>query len=126
MIQRCAHILKPDGEVQSLSEEDLRKVEKKIEKWSSDGKRVILLARKVLAQDECCADPTSPECETQMLREAKTGLTLVCLVGLIDSPRAEIPEVIRVLRQAQIRVFMVSHPIFKADSLHANNHAGDR
>ena len=90
-----------------MSEDDLLRVEKKIGEWSSDGKRVILMARKVLSGDECRVDPTSPECETQMVREAKTGLTLVCIVGLIDSPRSEIPEVIRILRQAQIRVFMV-------------------
>jgi sodium/potassium-transporting ATPase subunit alpha len=88
----------------------LHNIEEKIKKWSSDGKRVLLLARKVLAQDGSYADPSLPECEAQMLREAKTGLTLVCLVGLIDSPRSEIPEVIKILRQAQIRVFMVRHP----------------
>ncbi|KAJ5369674.1 uncharacterized protein N7496_005766 [Penicillium cataractarum] len=108
LIQRCSHILGPDGEVQPLSEDVQRKVEQKIKEWSSDGKRVILLARKLLTQEKCCPDPLSPECEAQMLREAKSGLTLVGLLGLIDSPRSEIPEVIRILRQAQIRVFMVT------------------
>ncbi|KAJ5432128.1 uncharacterized protein N7458_011284 [Penicillium daleae] len=101
-------ILQPDGEVQPLNEDVLRKVENRMKEWSSDGKRVILLARKVLPQDQYYTDPSSPECETQMLREAKTGLTLVGLLGLIDSPRSEIPEVMRILRQAQIRVFMVT------------------
>ena len=107
LIRRCSHILGPDGEVQPLSEDVQRKVEQNIKEWSSDGKRVILLARKLLAQEKCCPDPLSPECEAQMLREAKSGLTLVGLLGLIDSPRSEIPDVIRILRQAQIRVFMV-------------------
>lgn len=107
LIPRCTQILQPDGEVQPLNEDVLRKVENRMKEWSSDGKRVILLARKVLPQDQYYTDPSSPECETQMLREAKTGLTLVGLLGLIDSPRSEIPEVMRILRQAQIRVFMV-------------------
>lgn len=107
LIQRCTHILGPDGEVHPLSEDVLRKVEQKIKEWSSDGKRVILLARKLVNQEKCCPDPLSPEFETQMLREAKSGLTLVGLLGLIDSPRSEIAEVIRILRQAQIRLFMV-------------------
>jgi sodium/potassium-transporting ATPase subunit alpha len=107
LITRCTHILGPDGETRPLSEDVLRKVEGRIQEWSSDGKRVLLLARKVLAQDGYNTDPSLPEYEAQMLREAKTGLTLVCVVGLIDSPRSEIPEVIRLLRQAQIRVFMV-------------------
>ncbi|KAJ5147068.1 hypothetical protein N7526_000420 [Penicillium atrosanguineum] len=54
------------------------------------------------------AGPSSLEFESHMLREAGKGLTLVGLVGLIDPPRAEISEVIRILRQAQIRVFMVT------------------
>lgn len=78
------------------------------DQWSSEGKRVILLARKVLAKDSIWPDPTSSECESQMFSESKGGLTLVGLVGMIDPPREEIPEVMRVLRQAHIRVFMVS------------------
>lgn len=95
-----------------MSEDVRRKVEQRIEDWSSDGKRVILLARKLLTQEKCCPDPLSSECETQMLFEANSGLTLVGLLGLIDSPRSEIPEVIRILRQAQIRVFMVRRSLF--------------
>lgn len=66
-----------------------------------------MLARKVLEKDTILASPSSVEFETQMLHEARTGLTLVGMVGLIDPPRSEIPEVFRVLRQAQIRAFMV-------------------
>ncbi|KAJ6103579.1 hypothetical protein N7486_003801 [Penicillium sp. IBT 16267x] len=108
LIDRCSQILCPDGEVKSLSEVDLAAVKFLKDQWSSEGKRVILLARKVLAKDSILAEPTSSEFETQMFREARNGLTLVGLVGLIDPPRTEIPEVIRILRQAQIRVFMVT------------------
>ncbi|KAF3386812.1 Sodium/potassium-transporting ATPase subunit alpha-1 [Penicillium rolfsii] len=108
LITRCTHIVGPDGETQPLSDDVSRRLQEKIQEWSSSGKRCLLLARKVLTQDGRCTDPSLPEYEAQMLREAKTGLTLVCLVGLIDSPRSEIPEVINILRQAQIRVLMVT------------------
>lgn len=107
LINRCSQILCPDGELKPLSDVDLAAVKFLKDQWSSEGKRVILLARKVLAKESILAEPTSSEFETQMLREAKNGLTLVGLVGLIDPPRTEIPEVIRILRQARIRVFMV-------------------
>lgn len=107
LVQRCTHIVGTDGDVQPLSTDVLRNLEQRMKDWASDGKRVILLARKILTEDGYCSDPSSPECETQMLREAKAGLTLVGLLGLTDSPRSEIPEVIRILRQAHIRVFMV-------------------
>ncbi|KAJ5668722.1 hypothetical protein N7462_009792 [Penicillium macrosclerotiorum] len=108
LIERCTHILKLDGSVESLDDITLSKVKQLKDKWSSEGKRVILLARKVLEKGSILDDPFSPECESRALQAAKTGLTLVGLVGLIDPPRAEIPEVIRILRQAQIRVLMVT------------------
>lgn len=41
------------------------------------------------------------------MKHARTGLTLVGLVAIEDPPRDEIPEVIRILRRAGIRIFMV-------------------
>lgn len=107
LIERCSQVLCPDGELRPLGKDDLIAIKSLKDQWSSKGKRVILLARKLLAQDSILAEPSSSEFESHMLREAGKGLTLVGLVGLIDPPRAEIPEVIRILRQAQIRVFMV-------------------
>ncbi|KAI2793421.1 hypothetical protein POX_b03476 [Penicillium oxalicum] len=104
LIKRCSHVLRSDGEIQQMGEHISRMVEQKIEEWSSDGKRVILLARKILAHDHTYANPSAQNYEAHMLQEAKEGLTLVGLVGLIDSPRAEIHEVISILRGAQIRV----------------------
>lgn len=39
---------------------------------------------------------------------SSTDLILTGLVGIVDPPRAEIPEVVRTLRGAGIRVFMVT------------------
>ena len=73
--------------------------------WSTHGKRVILLARKILpAQPHA----VSNDIESEVLESAKTGLTLVGLVSIVDPPRAEIPEVVGTLRRAGIRFFMVS------------------
>ncbi|KAJ5088869.1 hypothetical protein N7456_012485 [Penicillium angulare] len=108
LIDRCTQTLTPDGEVKPLDGITLTAVKQLKDQWSSEGKRVILFARKVLAKESIWPDPTSSECEAQMLSQSKGGLTLVGLVGMIDPPRAEIPEVMRVLRQAHIRVFMVT------------------
>lgn len=42
------------------------------------------------------------------MRHAKSGLTLVGLVAIVDPPRPEIPDVIRTLRGAGVRIFMVT------------------
>lgn len=43
-----------------------------------------------------------------MTEHAKTGLTLVGLVAIVDPPRPEIPDVVSTLRGAGIRIFMVT------------------
>ncbi|KAJ5950048.1 hypothetical protein N7454_001632 [Penicillium verhagenii] len=108
LIERCSKILSPDGEVKFLTQADLVAVKRLKDEWSSQGKRVILLARKIIEKNNILSNPSSAEFEIQMLHEARADLTLVGMVGLIDPPRAEIPDVIRVLRQAQIRIFMVT------------------
>jgi sodium/potassium-transporting ATPase subunit alpha len=107
LIERCSNVLGADGELKPLNEVTLAEIKQIKDQWSAEGKRTILLARKVLARDSILADSTSAECESQILGEARMDLTLVGLVGIIDPTRPEIPEVMRILRQAHIRVFMV-------------------
>lgn len=79
-------------------------IEERKDKWSSQGRRVILLARKVVSKEQS----RFTDVETEVLDRCKTGLTLVGLVGIVDPPRNEIPQVVRTLRRAGIRIFMVS------------------
>jgi sodium/potassium-transporting ATPase subunit alpha len=49
---------------------------------------------------------------------ARCGLTLVGIVGIVDPPRDEIPSVVKILRRAGIRIFMVvSSSILSRDQL---------
>ena len=70
--------------------------------WSAHGKRGILLARKILPDQQI-----SNDLESRIMESAKTGLTLVGLVSIVDPPRPEVPGNMRTLRRAGIRVFMV-------------------
>lgn len=76
--------------------------------WSSKGKRVILLARKVLPSSDIKSATTDGAFEDECMEYARGGLTLVGLVGIVDPPREEIPEVVKTLRGAGIRIFMVT------------------
>jgi sodium/potassium-transporting ATPase subunit alpha len=75
--------------------------------WSSQGKRVILLARRTLSKEHILTDPSSSQFEDEVMRHARTDLTLVGIVGIVDPPRDEIPYVVSTLRGAGIRIFMV-------------------
>lgn len=76
--------------------------------YSSQGKRCILIARKVIRKIDISASPGSTEYEREMLEQAKTGLTLVGLVAIVDPLRPEIRDVVATLRGAGIRIFMVT------------------
>lgn len=98
-----------DGNTQPLDSITRRSIEKVKDKWSSEGKRVILLARKVLQKEKVRSQPSSSKYESEIMEHARNGLTLVGIVGIVDPPRNEIPSVVRTLRGAGIRIFMVSH-----------------
>ena len=76
-------------------------------KWSSQGKRVILLARKTLVHGQLKSKPTDSAFEDEISRHARSELILVGMVGIVDPPRDEIPSVVATLRRAGIRIFMV-------------------
>ena len=108
LIGRCTSYVDYDGVTMPLDEGILKTIEEVKDAWSSEGKRVILLARKVLRSQDIVNDPAANDFETETMEHAGTGLTLVGLIGIVDPPRDEIPEVVRVLRRAGIRIFMVT------------------
>jgi sodium/potassium-transporting ATPase subunit alpha len=74
-----------------------------------NSQRVILLARRVIPGNACRQYIDASEVTDAMLAELTSQLVAVGLIGIIDPPRAEIPNVIRVCRGAGIRVVMVHH-----------------
>lgn len=75
--------------------------------WASKGRRVLLLARKAVSGSVFPRSMSETALESEMNNQARMGLTLVGLVGIVDPPRPEIPSVIETLRLAGIRIFMV-------------------
>lgn len=108
LLPRCTSILLPSGVTVPLTaalEEQLATLQSQ---WSSSGQRVLLLARRVISNSEVnVKELGSPEAVEHILREYTNGLVAVGLVGIVDPPRADIPEVVRICRGAGIRFFMV-------------------
>lgn len=102
LLPRCETLIGDRGEAIPLTSNQRQRIENIKDNWSRQGKRVILLARKPTVV------PFSTNHEKEVLVAARTGLTLVGLVGIVDPPRDEIPEVVRILRGASIRIFMVT------------------
>ena len=108
LIGRCTFCVNQAGVTVPLDQETLKAIEDIKDDWSSQGKRVILLARKALPASVIKNDPASGDFETETMEHAKTGLTLIGIIGIVDPPRDEILEVVRILRRAGIRIFMVT------------------
>ena len=108
LLPRCTSYIDTDGTIKVMTEEDKRFLEDQKNFWSSQGKRVILLAEKGL--QKLVFDPVEQprEYERDILGRAGNDLILCGLVGIVDPPRPEIPEVVSTLRGAGVRVFMVT------------------
>ena len=76
LIGRCSKVVGMDGESKPLDENTKLAIERTKNSWSSQGKRVILLARKVVAKDNFLSQPNSGDFETEVMDHAKSGLTL--------------------------------------------------
>jgi sodium/potassium-transporting ATPase subunit alpha len=108
LLPRCGSYMDASGHVELLGAANKTEMEQLKDHWSSQGKRVILLAQRPLSH--MTFDPTEQprEYENEIMEFAKSELILVGIVGIVDPPRAEIPEVVRTLRAAGIKVFMVT------------------
>jgi sodium/potassium-transporting ATPase subunit alpha len=102
LLPRCDTVLDDKNEAVPLTDAQRMRIEQIKDSWSRQGKRVILMARKPTVM------PFSANAEKEVLVAARQGLTFVGIVGIVDPPRDEIPEVVRILRGASIRIFMVT------------------
>ncbi|KAN0065286.1 hypothetical protein ACQY0O_001121 [Thecaphora frezii] len=104
LLKRSSWVLDASGSVVALTDEVRAALVATQSAWSSRGQRVLLLARRVVK--------ASMLDEGVGLEEAAMALnvelTVVGLVGIVDPPRAEIPEVVRTCRGAGVRFFMVT------------------
>ncbi|RPA85928.1 membrane-associated ion-transporting ATPase [Ascobolus immersus RN42] len=111
LLAKCTHMIHSDGSRVELRAPTRAGILNVMEKWSADGMRVILCARKVVSTQ------TVNDIETLMrdgsgnpglLDEQIKGLTVVGLLGIVDPLKSDIPFVIETLRRAGIRTFMVT------------------
>lgn len=107
LIGRCSKYTTIEGDSKALDDSTRSAIEHMQKTWSSQGKRVILLARKTIVKEQLKYLPTSSQFEEEIGHHARSDLTFVGIVGIVDPPRDEIPSVISILRGAGIRIFMV-------------------
>jgi sodium/potassium-transporting ATPase subunit alpha len=108
LFPRCSSVLLASGDTVAMTPDLMDQLTKIQSRWATAGQRVLLLARRVVSNsDVSIKELDSPEAADYILREQFIDLVAVGMIGIIDPPRPEIPEVVRTCRGAGIRFFMV-------------------
>ncbi|XP_061474064.1 plasma membrane calcium-transporting ATPase 2 [Rhineura floridana] len=101
VLKKCSKILNAAGEPRIFRPRDRDEMVKKvIEPMACDGLRTICIAFRDF--------PSSPEPDWDNENDILTDLTCICVVGIQDPVRPEVPEAIRKCQRAGITVRMVT------------------
>ena len=98
LIERCTHILRRDGTLSPISQADVDAILAENTALASQAFRVLAMAYRPV--DAIPGEPTPEKNENE--------LVFCGLVGMIDPPRSEAIEAIKVCKTAGIRVVMIT------------------
>ncbi len=96
VVSLCSRIQNGDDE-QPLTDADRQEFERAYTDLAESGLRTLALARRVLPADHSMGE-----------RDVECDLTLLGVVGIIDPPRPEVPDAIRLAQAAGIQVIMIT------------------
>jgi sodium/potassium-transporting ATPase subunit alpha len=100
LLARCTHVLAPGGERPlNLTYAARQRIIAIQEQWAAQGRRVLVLARRVIARDlfPKDVDPYS-EGFDELIDGLNSELIIVGLVGLIDPLKPDIPDTVRCVK----------------------------
>jgi Ca2+-transporting ATPase len=98
LVERCTHIMRNDGTIGSITSEDIKLIMDENKALASQAFRVLAMAFKNV---DTIPDQPTPE-------KDEKDLVFCGLVGMIDPPRAEAIEAIKVCKSAGIRAVMIT------------------
>jgi len=86
-----------DGRIETLTKEHLASVEEKIHEFADEGLRIIATAYREL-----------PENNNSEVMDIEKDMILVGLAAMKDPPRPEVPEAVRLVKQAGIEIMIIT------------------
>ena len=100
-------IVNSDGKSVLFNSAHQRRLSQLQHKWSSEGQRVIAVCKRSL--DALKLPKDENELEEMLYNEVEDAeLTLVGLISIRDPPRADVKDVVEIIRAAGVRVFMIT------------------
>ncbi|KAF7727226.1 hypothetical protein EC973_007924 [Apophysomyces ossiformis] len=109
LLNRCSSVVLPDGTEQALTDKRREIITDLQTRWAHNGKRVLLLARRVIRSEET---PAGTQVGTSTFgswaANMNQDLAVIGLLAIVDPPRPESAETVRICRAAGIRFYMVT------------------
>ncbi|OAD70429.1 hypothetical protein PHYBLDRAFT_115367 [Phycomyces blakesleeanus NRRL 1555(-)] len=109
LMNRCTHVILPDGVEEPLTDKRRELLEEVQTRWANDGKRVLLLARRVIKASDT---PNNIQAGTSSFgawaTQMNQNLVVIGLLAIVDPPRADSAETVKICRRAGIRFYMVT------------------
>ena len=101
VLELCTKVASKNGEDEPMTPEERAKINLAIDEYANEGLRTIGVAYKNMSSSPVNSEGGLPE-------EVEQGLTLICIVGIEDPLRDEVPGAIATCRGAGITVRMVT------------------
>jgi sodium/potassium-transporting ATPase subunit alpha len=108
LFSNCTMVLQSDGTITPLNLAAQRQFHTSQEQWSREGQRVLALCRKSLPAVKIDPSKMSANDIEELMYLELRDLTLVGLIGIQDTPRYDVKDAMAVIRNAGIRVFMIT------------------
>lgn len=109
VLHRCSYVLLPDGTEEALTTERLQTLVNIQTEWARQGKRVLLVARRVIRKEQQDSENSANTSQFgRWVNQMNEELTVVGMLAIIDPPRPESAETVNICRNAGVRFFMVT------------------
>ncbi|KAI8328114.1 hypothetical protein BC941DRAFT_445644 [Chlamydoabsidia padenii] len=109
LLSRCESIMQPDGALEPLTEKRREALVAVQTKWANDGKRVLMMARRVIPANQIPSESSALSSRfSGWANQMNQNLVVVGLIAIVDPPRPESAETVRICRNAGIRFYMVT------------------
>jgi len=103
----CSHYIDYDGQVQEMTDDVKQNLDSIITGYAKQALRTICLAYKDLMPSEGGPDHDAPK-DQDVKDVEKSGLTMICIFGIMDIVRPEVPGAVKQIQGAGVTVRMVT------------------
>jgi sodium/potassium-transporting ATPase subunit alpha len=109
ILSRCSKVLCADGSEEELTDKRAELLLSTQTKWASEGKRVLLMARRIIKSEEKPENTVSGTSSfSTWATNMNMDLVVIGMIAIVDPPRPESAETVDVCRKAGIRFYMVT------------------